>query len=316
MPEYRAIREKHSFLEMVRTPEVATEITLQPIDAFGFDAAILFSDILVTAEALGSPLDFIEKRGPVFQKPVRTLQDVNALSTSDIAAKLAYVPQAIRLLKPELNKRNTPLIGFAGAPFTVASYMIEGQSSPDLKTIKAIMMNSPEVVTGLLDKLTSVTIDYLNAQIEAGVDALQLFDTWAIHLSWNDFKTFSLPYIRTIISHLSNPKKIPVTVFCKGSSVFAPLLTDIGAQVIGLDWNASLSETRKLVGPKIALQGNLDPYSLYASAPILKERVTGILTEMNQDPGFIFNLGHGLMPDMNPSTVKQVVDWVKTHSWT
>jgi uroporphyrinogen decarboxylase len=311
MPEYRAIREKHSFLEMVRTPSIATEITLQPIDIFGFDAAILFSDILVTAEALGSHLKFIEKKGPVFSHPTRTMADVEALSTSEIPHNLNYVAKAIHLLKPELDTRNTPLIGFAGAPFTVASYMIEGQSSPDLKTMKYLMMNQPKVVHALLEKLTAVTIDYLNMQLEAGVDALQLFDTWAIHLSWNDFKTFSLPYIEKIVKSIHNPRNCPMTLFCKGSSVFAPLLANAGADVLGIDWNHSLLEVRRLVGPSIALQGNLDPYALYASEVELKKRVFDILTDMKNDPGFIFNLGHGLMPDMNPDVVKKVVDWVK-----
>lgn len=311
MPEYRDIRARNSFLDMVKTPEIAAKITLQPIEKFGMDAAILFSDILVTAEALGSHLQFVEKVGPLIENPSRTNDDVHALSTSDIPTKLAYVFEAIRHVKPSL--KNTPLIGFAGAPFTVASYMIEGKSSSDLSTVKKLMFTQPEVVHALLEKLTGVTIDYLNGQIEAGVDALQLFDTWAMHLSWEAFQTFSLNYIQRILSQLHNPRHIPVTIFCKGSSVFAPLIAQTGCQVVSLDWQCSLKNMRTILPNSVAIQGNLDPHYLYASDAILKTEVYRILEEMRGHSGYIFNLGHGLMPDMNPDQVKKVVDWVQSY---
>ncbi len=313
MPEYRAIREKHGFLEMIRTPEVACEITLQPLYKFGFDAAILFSDILVTAEALGSPVQFIEKQGPVFEHPIRTMVDVNALSAGGYIDKLHYVMDAIRMVKAPLAALQTPLIGFAGAPFTVASYMIEGKSSPDLKTTKQLMMRHPAVLHALLEKLATVTTVYLNAQIEAGVDSLQLFDTWAMHLSWADFRDFSLPYISKILTGLHNPNSVPVTMFCRGSSYLAPLIATLPIQAMSMDWGCSLSEIRRQF-PRLALQGNLDPFTLYASPEILDDRVDALLDEMAGDPGFIFNLGHGLMPDMAPEQVQRVVDRVKSRS--
>jgi uroporphyrinogen decarboxylase len=311
LPQYRKVREKHTFLEMVKNPEVATEVTLQPIDIFGFDAAILFCDILVTAEAMGCGLQFIEKKGPVFDKPIQTQNDILALSTENIPEKLAYVADAIQLIQKELTPRNIPLIGFAGAPFTVASYMIEGQSSPDLKNLKKLMYSNPHLFHELLQKLTTVTLIYLKEQIKAGVDAIQVFDTWASHLSFSDYVTFSLPYIRQIIEGL--PAEVPKTVFCKNSAAFAPLLAQLPVQAVSLDWGCSLSTMRKTLGHNITLQGNLDPYALFASPEILTQSVQRILQEMNQDPGFIFNLGHGLMPDINPDQVKRVVDLV--HSW-
>ena len=310
MPTYRAIREKHTFLEMIRTPEIATDITLQPIDQFGFDAAILFSDILVTAEVLGRKVEFVEKKGPIFDRAIRTMADVAELFTDHVTEKLAYVTSAIRLLKPELQKRNTPLIGFAGAPFTVAAYMVEGQSSSDLKILKTMLFNDPGTVHALLEKLTKVTIDYLNAQIEAGVDALQLFDTWAIHLSWDDVQEFSFNYIHKILENLHNPRRIPITLFAKGSSAFAPLMATMPIDVISLDWNADLRCMRQQY-PQLAIQGNLDPYVLYASPDILTERISRLLGAMGRDPGYVFNLGHGIMPDMNPESIRRVVDIVK-----
>lgn len=316
LPEYRNIRQKHSFLEMIRTPEIACEITLQPIQRFGFDAAILYSDILVTADAMGAPVQFIEKQGPVFAKPIRTRSDVQALSTEAIADKLDYVSKAIRLIKTELSQTGTPLIGFAGAPFTVAAYVVEGKSSPDLKILKTLMFSDPELVHALLQKLTGVTISYLKAQILAGVDALQLFDTWAIHLSWEDYKTFILPYITQIITEVNRPDGMPFTYFCKGSSIFAPLISDLPMDVLGVDWTASLLELRRSLRPTLSFQGNLDPYTLLGTPEELLKRVDQILSQMGSDPGYIFNLGHGLMPDIHPDQVRRVVDRVQSYAFS
>jgi len=312
MPQYRAIREKYDFLQMIRTPELATEITLQPITHFHFDAAILFSDILVTAEAIGAPVQFIEKKGPVFDHPIRSLQDIDALTTTATCEKLSYVTDAIKLLRPRLDSLNVPLIGFAGAPFTVAAYMIEGQSSPDLKLMKTLMFSEPHIAHALLEKLTTVTIDYLNAQIDAGVHALQLFDTWASHLSWADYQIFSLHYISKIVAGLK--KSVPLTIFCKGSGVFAPLITQLPIQVLGLDWNCDLSYIRQHVGPKFALQGNLDPYWMLGEPAQLLATVEKLLVSMHGDPGFIFNLGHGIMPDIPMDNVRRVVDFVQAYA--
>lgn len=314
MKEYRAIRERYSFLEMLRLPELAAEITLQPIDAFGMDAAILFSDILVTAEALGASLSFTEGKGPVFSQPIRSGQALALLNGTDIELKLSHIFEEIRLLLPELEKRQVPLIGFAGAPFTVASYLIEGQSSSSLKIVKQLLYSDPAFVHGLLELLANVTVRYLNGQIRAGVHALQIFDTWAGLLSWEDARVFSVNYIADIISRLDNPANIPVTVFCKGSSAFYPMLAGTGAQVIGLEWQADLKRVREEIGPAVALQGNLDPYLLYAPDEVLRDRVNRILSDMAGDSGFIFNLGHGIMPDMSPEKVRLVVETVQSFS--
>ena len=312
LPEYRAIREKHSFLEMVYTPDLATEITLQPIRRFGFDVAILFSDILVTAQALGASLEFIEKKGPVFDRPIQTDEDVDALDGKNALAILAPIFQTIRQLKPSLEALHTPLLGFAGAPFTVAAYMIEGSSSSDLKKMKRCIHSSPDRVHAVLKKLTDVTIVYLQNQIDAGVDAIQLFDTWAIHLDWQDFSTISLPYIRLIVEAIRSYKpSIPITLFCKGSGGFATLLMSCKPDVIGLDWNCNLIDMRSRLGNTVALQGNLDPYALYATPEILKHKVQYVLDQMKVDARYVFNLGHGLMPDIDPDQVKRVVEWVK-----
>ena len=316
MPEYRALRKRYSFFDMIKTPELATEITLMPIQQFGFDAAILFSDILVTAEALGSPFHFVEKKGPVFDSPIQTMAQAEELDTRYALENLQFVFDAIRSIKIALAPYNVPLIGFAGAPFTVASYMIEGASSPDLKHVKSLIYHSPDLIHTVLEKLCTVTIDYLNHQIVSGVDALQLFDTWACHLSYQDFKTISLPYIKRIIKGLKNPNRIPITLFCKGSGLFTSLLIETGATVISLDWTCDLAQTAQQIPANIAIQGNLDPDLLYAPKPLLKERVQACLSAMSDRPGYIFNLGHGLKPDMDPDQVRTVVETVKEWSNT
>ncbi|MSR89256.1 MAG: uroporphyrinogen decarboxylase [Candidatus Margulisbacteria bacterium] len=311
LPEYRQIREKYSFIEMIKTPKIAAEITLQPIHRFGMDAAILFSDILVTAEALGCHVDIIEKKGPIITPPIRTRADVDTLNTVNTTKKLTYVLEAIDLLTPQVTALNIPLIGFAGAPFTVASYMIEGQSSPDLKLTKQLMTQDPSTLHALLEKLTNVTIDYLNAQLKAGVKALQIFDTWAGHLSYTDFETYSSTYIQKIIQNLNNPNNCPITVFAKNTTTFAPLLTTTGANVISVDWQTNLKTLKNIVPQNMAIQGNLDPYLLFAPDDILTQRVDAILNTMQDRPGYIFNLGHGLMPDINPEKVALVVNRVQ-----
>jgi len=312
MPEYRALRDKYGFWQMVRTPKLACEVTLQPIDAWGMDAAILFSDILVVADALGASVRFVEKQGPIIDKVIRNTEALNQLGDTNMNEPLRYVAEAIRLLVPELEKRKTPLIGFAGAPFTVACYMVEGKSSSDLKTVKQLIGRNPEVMHALLNVLTEATISYLKLQIDAGVNALQLFDTWATHLSWNDFETFSLPYIKRIAEGLQSYWKGPLTVFCKGSSVFYPLLERLPVQALSIDWNISLPLLRNKIRPNLALQGNLDPYVLYAEPEILTQKVNTLLNDMAPYKGYIFNLGHGIMPDMNPESIKRVVDLVKS----
>lgn len=310
MPEYRAIREKYTFLEMCQNPEVAAEITLLPIRAFGMDAAILFSDILVIPEALGLGLHISEGEGPILEQRVTNAQDIAALPKVNIDEKLDYVSQAIRLVLPELK---VPLIGFCGAPFTVASYMIEGGSSKDLKKTKQWMVRDPESFQTLLSYITKCTIDYLNLQIRSGVHAIQIFDSWANVLGPSHFREFSVRYLKKIIESLDN-LEIPVILFCRGSSVFIKELLEINARGISVDWNGDLGSIRKMVTNKIALQGNLDPDILYATNNVIKEEVERMLKGMHGDPGYIFNLGHGIKPDVPVDAVKTLVETVKNYN--
>lgn len=309
LPEYRALRQKHSFLEMCHTPEIATEVTLQPIRRFGMDAAILFSDILVIPEALDVGLRFEDSKGPIIERPLNTAVDVDNLRKPDISEKLDFVSKAIISLRKELK---VPLIGFAGAPFTVASYMIEGGSSKSLKKTKMWMFNDPTSFHKLLNLIADCTIDYLNMQIDAGVQAVQLFDSWANVLSSQQFQEVSLPYMKKILGGIKN-KNIPTILFCKGSSVFAPLMVEAAPSAISLDWNVDLSILRKRIGPNIALQGNLDPDILYAPHEKIRTEVKNILKSMHNDPGYVFNLGHGILPDMDFEAVKTLVDTIKEY---
>lgn len=310
LPEYRALRDKYDFISMCQTPEIASEITLQPIRRFGMDAAIIFSDILVTPQALGCPLRFQEGVGPIFDQPIRSEADAQKLNSSAAADRLDYVYQAIRLTKQELG--STPLIGFAGAPFTVAAYLVEGRLSKNLHTIKQMMYQNPELLHTIMKHLEDVSVEYLNRQIMAGADAIQIFESWAHALSWDQFHEFSLPYIQRIIRKLDNPHKVPVIVFARGSSLFAPSLTQTGANVLGLDWNCSLQNMRESIPNSIALQGNFDPHLMYASIPTIQKTVSQTLTAMQKHSGYIVNLGHGLLPDMNPDHVAAFVQTVQT----
>ena len=312
MPQYWAIKNKYSFLEMCKTPEIAADVTMLPVDLLGIDAAILFCDILVTGEAMGGDLDFIQGVGPKFSNPVRNAQDIENLQT-DISDKLQYVADAIKVIQQRLNG-SIPLIGFAGAPFTVMSYLIEGGSSKDFKLTKLFIHNQPELAHKLLAKIASVTIDYLNLQIAAGVNAVQLFDSWALALSWDDYTEFSHNYNKEIISKL-NRKDIPVISFCKGSSVFAPLMAEAKPDVVSIDWNADLKNIKQILPKGIAVQGNLDPHILYADKSVIKKTIHKLFERMRGEEGFIFNLGHGIMPDIPFDHVKYAVDVVKEFSY-
>jgi uroporphyrinogen decarboxylase len=308
MPEYWEIKNKYSFLEMCKTPEIAADVTMLPVNLLGIDAAILFCDILVTGEAMGGDLDFIQGVGPKFSNPVRNAQDVENLQT-DIEDKLDYVAEAIKVIQQRLNG-SIPLIGFAGAPFTVMSYLIEGGSSKDFKLTKLFIHNQPELAHKLLAKIAKVTIDYLNLQIAAGVNAVQLFDSWALALSWNDYAEFSHNYNKEIISKL-NRKDVPVISFCKGSSVFAPLMAEAKPDVVSIDWNADLKNIKQILPKGIAVQGNLDPHILYADKSVIKKTIHKLFERMRGEEGFIFNLGHGIMPDIPFDHVKYAIDVVK-----
>lgn len=308
MPEYWEIKNKYSFLEMCKTPEIAADVTMLPVDLLGIDAAILFSDILVTGEAMGGDLSFTQGVGPKFANPVRTLKDVDALEV-DVLDRLQYVADAIKVIQQRLNG-SIPLIGFAGAPFTVMSYLVEGGSSKDFKLTKLLMHNQPEVAHKLLAKIAKVTADYLNLQIAAGVNAIQIFDSWALALSWNDYQEFSHRYIQEIIANL-NRKDIPVISFCKGSSVFAPIMATAKPDVISVDWNADLLNIKNSLPAGIAVQGNLDPHILYADKPVIKREILRLFERMRGQNGFIFNLGHGIMPDIPFDNVKYAIELIK-----
>lgn len=308
MKEYWEIKNKYSFLEMCKTPEIAADVTMLPVDLLGIDAAILFSDILVTGEAMGGDLSFTQGVGPKYANPVRTQQDVDNL-TIDVEEKLQYVPDAIKVIQQRLNGK-IPLIGFAGAPFTVMSYLVEGGSSKDFKLTKLMIHNQPELAHQLLNKIADVTITYLNMQIDAGVNALQLFDSWALALSWDDYKEFSHQYNTRIIAGLKR-QDIPVISFCKGSSVFAPIMAEAKPDVVSVDWNADLLNIKKSLPAGIAVQGNLDPHILYADKKVIRERIIRLHDRMKEENGFIFNLGHGIMPDIPFDNVKYAVEVIQ-----
>lgn len=313
MKEYWAIKEKYTFLEMVKIPEIAADVTMLPVDLLGIDAAIMFCDILVTAEAMGGGLSFHAGQGPKFSNPVRTAADIAALRIPDIYESLGYVAEMIKIVQERLNN-SIPLIGFAGAPFTVMSYLVEGESSKDFKITKLLMNNHPALAHSLLEKITSVTIDYLNLQIKAGVNAIQIFDSWAGALSWDDYEEFSHRYIKQIIAEV-RVEGIPIISFCKGSSVFAPMMAAAKPDVISVDWNADLPSLKKLLPSGIAVQGNLDPFVLYADKSVIKKKIYHLFDRMENENGFIFNLGHGIMPDIPFDNVKYAIDIVKEYSY-
>ena len=308
LPEFRALRDKYDFFTRCETPELAAEITVQPIRIVKPDAAILFSDILVTGEAMGGDLSFTQGIGPKFANPVRTAADVDALET-EVGDRLQYVADAIKVVQQRLNG-SIPLIGFAGAPFTVMSYLVEGGSSKDFKLTKLMLHNHPELAHKLLAKIAKVTTDYLNLQIAAGVNAVQIFDSWAQALSWDDYREFSHQYIEQIIAGL-NRKDIPVISFCKGSSVFAPLMAEAKPDVISIDWNVDLKDIKHRLPAGMAVQGNLDPHILYADKSVIKDRIHRLFERMRGEDGFIFNLGHGIMPDIPFDNVKYAVEVIK-----
>lgn len=306
MPEYRELRKKYSFLEMCHNPQLIAEVTKLPIDAFGMDAAILFSDILVIPEAFGVGLSFEDKKGPIIHRPIKEKIDIETLPHFNAEESLKYVADGIR---ETLKGLNVPLIGFAGAPFTVASYMIEGGSSPDLKKAKQWMVRDPASFHLLLDKIADATINYLNMQIEMGVSAIQLFDSWANVLSFDHFKEFSFAYLKKILAGIK--KDVPTILFCRGSSCFAGELSKLAPAGISVDWQLNISDLRRIVPSNIALQGNLDPDILYAPKEVIFKETNKILNSMKGDKGFIFNLGHGIKPDMSPEAVKVLVETVK-----
>ena len=312
MAEYRALREKHSLLTLCRTPELAVQVTLQPVHALGVDAAILFSDLLLPLAPLGIPFDFATGEGPVIEKPVRSAADVEALRRFEPREALGMVLEAIRLLRSELK---VPLIGFAGAPFTLASYAIEGGHSNHYALTKSLMYREPQTWHRLLGLLSEVVRDYLVAQVEAGVQAVQVFDSWVGALSATDYREFVLPHVRTIFEGL-NETKVPTIHFGTGTFHLLPLLREAGGHVIGLDWRTPLDEGWARLGDGVAVQGNLDPTLLFAPRERLLARVDDVLRQAQGRPGHVFNLGHGILPGTNVDNVKAVVEHVHARTRT
>lgn len=307
MAEYRAIREKYSLIEICHHPEIAAEVTLQPVRALGVDAAILFADILLPAIPLGVGLEFAKGEGPVLQNPVRTMDDVKNLHPVNPETDLGYVMDAIKILRGEL--KDVPLIGFCGAPFTVASYIIEGGASREFLKTKAMMYSAPEVWHALMEKLSIVLSDYLVAQIRAGAQTVQVFDSWVGALNPQDYEEFVLPYSQKILQ-AAKAENVPVIHFGTNTTTLLPLMKRAGGDVIGLDWRILLDDGWKLLGDDVAVQGNLDPTILFAPLPEIKKRVHNILKRANGKPGHIFNLGHGILQHTPVDNVKAVVDMV------
>jgi len=308
LPEYRRIREKHDFLTMCKTPELASEVTVQPIDIIKTDAAILFSDILVIPEAMGMKLDVIESKGPVFDNPIRSKEQIENLQTENIIERLDYVLQAVKITKEKLKNR-VPLIGFSGSPWTLAVYMVEGKSSKNFDVIKSFIYNEPEAAHRLLQILADSVIEYLNAKIRAGCDTVQIFDTWASILSPTDFEEFSLKYIRYICSKLET-SGAPVIVFAKGANDFSGL-ADLQCDVLGLDWTRNIGKVRAEIGNRKALQGNLDPTVLFAPKEKIKLETERVLRNFGSGAGHIFNLGHGILPKTPVENTQYFVECVK-----
>lgn len=312
LPEYREIRERADFITMCKTPELAAEVTIQPVDIIGVDAAIIFSDILVIPEAMGMNLEMIESKGPKLYEPIRNLDQINNLKVIDPYKDLKYVLDAVALTKKELNNR-VPLIGFAGSPWTLMTYMVEGGGSKNFSEIKKFIYNQPEAAHLLLEKISDAVAEYLSAKIEVGVNAIQIFDTWGGLLSQSDFKEFSLQYIEKVISKIKR-KEEPIIVFAKGVHHSLDDLANSGADVISLDWTINLGEVRNKIGSKVALQGNLDPTVLYANKDKIKESAVKVLSSFGKGSGHIFNLGHGILPDIDPENAKYLVEVIKNES--
>lgn len=317
LPEYRATRQQAGdFMSLCQSPELACEVTMQPLRRYAMDAAILFSDILTIPDAMGLGLYFEQGEGPKFRKTVRTEADVAALPAPDMASDLAYVMNAVSLIRRELNG-HVPLIGFSGSPWTLATYMIEGSGSKDFRHAKALMYDQPEVMHALLDKLAEAVTQYLNAQIAAGAQAVQIFDTWGGILSTPAYQQFSLQYMKKIVSGLTREadgRKVPVIVFTKNGGLWLPDIADIGCDCVGLDWTMEIGRARELVGDRVAIQGNMDPSILYASPARIQEEVKRILASFGHGNGHVFNLGHGITPEVNPDHVTAFVDAVHEYS--
>jgi uroporphyrinogen decarboxylase len=312
MAEYRALREKHPFLEMVKTPELACEVTLQPMNAFDLDAAIIFADILPALKGMGLHLEFAAGEGPVLHNPLRSAGDVEALCVLPPEETLGFTLEAIRLARRELDPRGIPLIGFSGAPFTLAAYAVEGGSSRNYEKVKGLMMGEPDTWRCLMDKLAEVVGHYLLAQARAGAHALQMFDSWVGVLSPADYHELVLPYSRRAIE-IARGAGVPIIHFGTDTGGMLELIREAGGDVIGVDWRIDLSAAWDRLGADVAVQGNLDPIALLAPRPELEKRARAVLDQAAGRPGHIFNLGHGILPSTPVDNVKRLAEFVHEH---
>ena len=319
MPEYRAIREKHGFLEMCRTPELAVEVTLQPVDLIGVDAAIMFSDILVSFPGMGLDLEFAKGEGPVIHNPVRCASDVDRLVVPNPIEATGFVMEALRILRGELADK-VPLIGFAGAPFTLASYAIEGHGTRDYANCKALMWSDPAAWDRLLGKFADTTIAYLCAQIDAGAQAVQLFDSWVGYVAPRDYERSVLPHSKRVIDEVSThgravvPEGVPVIHFANGATSMIELVQKAGGDVVGVDWRLDMREAVRRIDTRFAIQGNIDPVALFAPEHELEKMVIEILEAVGTRPGHVFNLGHGIHKTSDPDKARAFVRFVHEHS--
>lgn len=312
MPEYRKLKEKYAFLEMVKTPDIATEITLQPVEAFNVDAAIVFQDILPILEPMGLKLEYIGGAGPVIHNPVRTQADVESLAVRPAAEAMDFATTAIRQVRRALDG-SVPLIGFSGAPFTLVCYAVEGGASRDYRHAKGLMYEQPETWRQLMEKMSAAVGDYLQAQAAAGAQALQLFDSWAGALSPGDYAEYVLPHTRHAIDMVAETCDVPVIHFGTGTSGILSLMKRAGGDVIGVDWRIGLDEAWNRLGADVAVQGNLDPTALFAPVPVIERQAARILDSVRGRPGHIFNLGHGILQHAPVDHVAALVDFVHAY---
>lgn len=314
LPEYLRVRQQAGdFMSLCSNPDLACEVTLQPIDRFNLDAAILFSDILTIPDAMGLGLHFETGEGPKFSNPVRTRADVEKLPVPDPTDKLRYVMDAVSTIRRELNGR-VPLIGFSGSPWTLATYMVEGGGTKDFSKIKGMMFADPALLHEMLDKTAQSVISYLNAQVEAGAQSLMIFDTWGGVLSPADYREFSLRYMQQIVDGLTREadgRKVPVVLFTKNGGQWLDIMADTGCDGLGVDWTIDLADARRKTGDRVALQGNLDPSSLYGSPESIRANVKRVLDSYGEGPGHVFNLGHGIHQHVNPEHLGVMVEAVR-----